>query len=187
MHSQAWLGGSSAVPASTAVVAGASVGFYIIEQCSRVDCPFGHDISGWDQPMELRSHLGPGAQFRAFKSVLQGQWGETGWGEMYRCVLQSELACISLIFCVWALMLLTLLMMLTWIIPKPQKEELKSFRNTSAVFVLQAAFMLSYVVAVAQEGYADVTTVLLLWCVLKRPATYGRAPLNYDFCLFEGH
>eukprot|EP00892_Ulva_mutabilis_P000411 jgi/Ulvmu1/10370/UM061_0053.1 len=163
MHSQAWLGGSSVVPASIAVVAGASVGFYILEQCSRVDCPFGHDVSGGEHPREFRSHLEPGAQFRAWKSLLQGQWGQQGGGEMYKCILQSQAASISLIFCTWAIVLLALLMLLSWVLPKPQREELRSFRNTSAVFVLQGAFMLSYVVAVAQEGYADVTSILLFW------------------------
>ena len=151
------------MPASTAVVAGASVGFYILEQCSPLDCPFGHAASGGVETPVYRPQLEPGAQFRVLKRLLQGQWGQKGWIELYGCILKSEAACISLIFCVWAVTLLTLLMLLSWIVPKPQREELKSFRITSAVFLLQAAFMLSYVIAVSHEGYADVTTVLLLW------------------------
>lgn len=87
-----------------------------------------------------------------------------------------------MIVLVWALSLLALLMLLSWVVPKPRREELSSFRNTSAVFVLQAAFMLSYIVAVSQEGYADATTVLLLWCALSMATNCTmHAPSLYRF------
>lgn len=180
MLPHSWLEASSAVSASTAVVAGATLGFYIIEQCSRVDCPFGHDLDPVEAKGGFPAYLQAGAQLRALKRLFQGQWSSNSWTEVYECILQSELACIAMIVLVWALSLLALLMLLSWVLPKPRREELSSFRNTSAVFVVQAAFMLSYIVAVSQEGYADATTVLLLWCALNMATSCTRLTPRCD-------
>lgn len=173
MPPQSWLEGSSAVSASTAVVAGATLGFYVVEKCSTVDCPFGHDVADTGKPGGFPAYLQTGAQMRALKRLVQGRWSARGWADIYGCILQSQATCIALIVCVWALLLIALLVLLSWVVPKPRREELHSFRNTSAVFLLQAAFMLSYIVAVSQEGYADATTVLLLWYAIHIVTTCG--------------
>jgi hypothetical protein len=84
---------------------------------------------------------------------------------VYRCVLQSEVAAVSMVIAAWSLALMALATTLTLAVPRPKPADIDAFRTRCCIYAVKSAIACVHILAVSNRGYAEVTTVLVLWAL----------------------
>jgi hypothetical protein len=139
----------------------------VVGRCSDVPCPL-RDVS--DASTTLRQepsaalqgiawiHAAPAQQLlEGHKYTARSYSDLQGVSHTMTCLLKSEAASIATVLASWSVALLALFSMLSFLAPKPKRDEMQYFRRNTSTFILAVPLSLLYALGVSGPGYSDVT------------------------------
>jgi hypothetical protein len=139
--------------------------FYALESCFDAVCPVKHVESAASPFMVLPAAVSDPLVRQYLMAALSKLSAKETAFTVYRCVLQSEVAAVSMVVASWCLALLALAIILAVAVPRPKPADIDLFRTGCCIYAAKSMIGCVHILAVSNHGYEEVSTILALWAV----------------------